>query len=151
MLDRNAWAWAEYRITQREDDKMKKIAMIAGAALVAMAGAAAADPADGMWQTEVDDGAFAYVRIAPCGAGVCGTIARTFNSDGEYQSANIGKQIIREMVPQGSGEYEGSVWRPSNNKVYYGTMTVSGNGLILRGCVAGGLICASQGWARVGN
>ena len=130
---------------------MKKIMIGIAGAVIAMAGAAAADPADGIWQTEVDDGAFAHVQIAPCGAGVCGTIVRTFNSDGEYQSANIGKQIIREMVPQGGGEYEGSVWRPSNDKVYYGTMTVSGDGLILYGCVVGGLICASQGWARVGN
>jgi uncharacterized protein (DUF2147 family) len=136
---------------KREEREMKKLAMIAGAALVAMAGAAAADPAEGIWQTEVDDGAFAHVRIAPCGSAVCGTIARTFNSEGEYQSPNIGKQIVRDMVAQGGGDYEGSVWRPSNDKIYIGKMSVTGDTLILRGCVAGGLICASQGWARVGG
>ncbi len=128
---------------------MKKFTKIAAAALIALGGAAAADPAEGTWQTEVDDGAFAYVQIAPCGNAVCGTIARTFNSDGEYQSPNIGRQIVIDMVPQGGGEYEGSVWRPSNDKTYYGTMSVNGDALILRGCVAGGLICASQGWARI--
>ncbi|MEJ6398398.1 DUF2147 domain-containing protein [Yoonia sp. 208BN28-4] len=131
---------------------MKKLAMIAGAALMAFAGAASAqDAAVGVWQTEVDDGAFAHVRIAPCGNAVCGTIARTFNDSGEYQSPNIGRQIVIDMVPVGGGDYEGSVWRPSNNKTYIGKMNVSGNNLILRGCVAGGLLCASQGWARVGN
>lgn len=130
---------------------MNKFMMAAAGALVAWAGAAAADPAEGMWQTEVDDGAFAHVRIAPCGNAVCGTIARTFNTDGEYQSPNIGKQIVIDMVAQGGGEYAGSVWRPSNNKIYVGKMSVSGDGLILKGCVAGGLICASQGWARVGG
>lgn len=129
---------------------MKKLAMIAGAALMAFAGAASAqDAAVGVWQTEVDDGAFAHVRIAPCGNAVCGTIARTFNDSGEYQSPNIGRQIVIDMVPVGGGDYEGSVWRPSNDKIYVGKMSVNGNALILRGCVAGGLICASQGWARV--
>jgi uncharacterized protein (DUF2147 family) len=28
-------------------------------------------------------------------------------------------------------------------------MDVSGNALRLRGCVAGGLICASQNWQRI--
>lgn len=130
---------------------MKKMMMTVAGAMIALAGAAAADPAEGVWQTEVDDGAFAHVRIAPCGNAVCGTIARTFNNDGEYQSENIGKQIVIDMVPVGGGDYEGSVWRPSNNKIYVGKMNVSGNALILKGCVAGGLLCASQGWARVGG
>ena len=72
-----------------------------------------------------------------------------FNTTGEYQSENIGRQIVIDMVNQGGGEYEGSVWRPSNNKIYIGKMSVSGNALRLRGCVAGGLICASQNWTRV--
>jgi uncharacterized protein (DUF2147 family) len=124
--------------------------IIAIIAAMAFGGAAyAQDAAVGTWQTEVDDGAFAYVSVAPCGAAICGTIARTFNSDGEYQSENIGRQIVIDMVPQGGGEYEGQVWRPSNNKIYIGKMDVSGDALRLRGCVAGGLICASQNWVRV--
>ena len=130
---------------------MKKMMMAVAGAAIALAGAAMADPAEGLWQTEVDDGAFAHVRIATCGNAVCGTIARTFNSEGEYQSPNIGRQIVIDMVPAGGGDYTGSVWRPSNDKIYVGKMNVSGDALILKGCVAGGLICASQGWARVGN
>jgi len=119
-------------------------------ATLGMAGTASAqDAAIGIWQTEVDDGASAYVVIDACGDAVCGTIARTFNTTGEYQSENIGRQIVIDMVNQGGGEYEGSVWRPSNNKIYIGKMSVSGNALRLRGCVAGGLICASQNWTRV--
>lgn len=127
---------------------MKKIATLA-AALSALATIAAADPAEGVWQTEVDDGSYAYVTISTCGSAVCGTISRTFNSSGEYQSPNLGRQIVIDMVPQGGGEYEGSVWRPSNDKIYIGKMNVSGDSLRLRGCVAGGLICASQNWTRV--
>ena len=128
---------------------MKKMIAAAAAALISTA-ASAQDAAVGTWQTEVDDGSFAYISMAPCGGAICGTIARTFENGGtEYQSPNIGKQIVIDMVPIGGGEYEGSVWRPSNNKIYVGKMTVSGNALRLRGCVAGGLICASQNWARI--
>jgi len=120
------------------------------AAFAVMAGAASADPAVGTWQTEVDDGSFAYISMAPCGGAICGTIARTFENGGtEYKSENLGKQIVIDMVPKGGGEYEGQVWRPSNDKIYVGKMTVNGNALRLRGCVAGGLICASQNWVRI--
>ena len=114
-----------------------------------MAGAAAADPALGTWQTQPDDGAYAHINMTSCGAAVCGTIARTFNAAGEYQSPNLGKQIVINMQPDGSGKYAGKVWRPSNNKVYIGKTTVSGNALKLSGCVAGGLICSKQTWNRI--
>ena len=128
---------------------MKKF-LIALAAMMSFAtGAAAQDAAQGIWQTEVDDGAFAYVTIAPCGAAFCGHISRTFTLEGEYQSENIGKMLVIDMVPNGDGSYDGRVWRPSNDKIYIGKMDVAGNALRLRGCVAGGLICASQNWVRV--
>jgi uncharacterized protein (DUF2147 family) len=109
----------------------------------------AADPAAGVWQTQPDDGAYAHVKMAPCGNAICGTIARTFNDKGEYKSPNIGKTLVIDMKPTGGGSYAGKVWRPSNNKVYTGKMTVSGNSLKLSGCVAGGLICSKQTWARL--
>ncbi|WP_420859451.1 DUF2147 domain-containing protein [Marivivens marinus] len=118
-------------------------------AAVGLAGAVAADPLEGIWQTEVDDGAYALVTVSPCGPAFCGVISRTFNADGEYQSENIGRQIVIDMVPEGDGHYEGSVWRPSNDKIYIGKMDIEGNTVRLRGCVAGGLICASQTWTKV--
>ncbi|MFY1706637.1 DUF2147 domain-containing protein [Tritonibacter scottomollicae] len=115
-----------------------------------LAGAAlAADPAEGTWKTQPDDGSYAHVAIAPCGSAVCGTIARTFNDSGEYKSPNLGKTLVIDMVPQGGGAYEGQVWRPSNNKIYIGKMDLNGDSLRLRGCVAGGLICSKQTWTRV--
>lgn len=128
---------------------MKKTLLAACIATLGLTGAAFADASYGIWQTEVDDGAYAYVTLAACGGAVCGTISRTFNSTGEYQSENIGRQIVIDMVPNGDGTYEGSVWRPSNNRVYIGRIGLSGNAITLRGCVAGGLICARQNWVRV--
>lgn len=129
---------------------MKKLGILL-ALLVGFGGAAfAADPAEGIWQTQVDDGAFAYVTIAPCGAKLCGVISRTFNSDGEYASENIGKPIVWDMVPGNGGKYgSGRIWQPSTDKVFKSKMTLSGNTLRVAGCVAGGLICKKQTWSRV--
>jgi uncharacterized protein (DUF2147 family) len=87
--------------------------------------------------------------MAKCGAAVCGTITRTFNSSGEYQSPNLGKVLVIDMKSQGDGSYAGKVWRPSNDKIYIGKMDLAGSSLALRGCVAGGLICSKQTWTRV--
>lgn len=120
------------------------------ASLGAMSVAAlAADPAVGLWKTQPDDGAFAHVQMNECGNAICGVIARTFDASGEYNSENLGKRIVIDMVPQGGGKYEGKVWRPSNNKIYIGKLDLSGDSLRLRGCVAGGLLCSKQTWARI--
>ncbi|MAM60806.1 DUF2147 domain-containing protein [Maritimibacter sp. UBA3975] len=127
---------------------MKKLAL---AAVLAVAGlpAFAQDPALGLWKTQIDDGAYAYVDMYQCGQKVCGRITRTFNDTGEYQSPNIGKALVINMAPQGDGTYKGNVWRPSNDKIYIGKMEVSGNRIDLKGCVAGGLLCANQTWSRI--
>ncbi len=126
---------------------MKTIMMAAAAALLA-AGAAAADPAVGTWKTEVDDGAYAHVNVATCGANLCGTIARTFNNTGEYASANLGKTLVWDMTPGGGGAYSGGqIWQPSTGKTYKSKMALSGNKLLVSGCV--GPICRKQTWTRV--
>lgn len=127
---------------------MMKFAAVAVLALMAVP-AFAADPVEGLWQTQVDDGAYAHVQLAPCGQAICGTIARTFNASGEYKSPNLGKQLVIDMMPQGGGRYQGQVWRPSNDKVYLGKIELNGNSLSLAGCIAGGLLCSKQTWQRV--
>ena len=121
----------------------------AAIAVLLMTGLAAADPLEGTWQTEPDDGAYAHVDMAPCGANLCGTIARTFKDGAEYTSANKGKTLVIDMVAQGGGAYRGRVWRPSNDKIYLGKIALNGDRMRLSGCVAGGLICSKQTWARI--
>lgn len=127
---------------------MKTLLVLAAGAVMA-AGAALADPVLGTWKTEVDDGSYAHIRMAPCSGKVCGVIERTFNAQGEYESPNIGKVLVINMVPNGAGRYEGKVWRPSNDKIYLGKMALEGDTLELKGCVAGGLFCSSQTWSRL--
>lgn len=118
-------------------------------AFATLAGAAGADPLEGVWQTQEDDGAYAHVTIAPCGPAFCGHITRSFKAGAEFASPNNGKQIVIDMVPAGAGAYEGKVWRPSNGKTYVGKIDLNGDAMKLSGCVAGGLICAKQSWKRV--
>ncbi|MCC1492510.1 DUF2147 domain-containing protein [Cognatishimia sp. F0-27] len=123
--------------------------LMIAAALIFGAGGAMADPVLGTWKTQTDDGRYAHVTMQPCQGKICGVIVRTFNASGEYASPNKGKTLVIGMTPNGGGKYTGKVWRPSNDKVYNGKMTLSGNALKMSGCVAGGLLCSSQTWSRV--
>ena len=127
---------------------MKKLFIATVLSLFASLTAAFADPALGIWKTEVDDGAYAHVTMSACNGKICGVISRTFNDSGEYKSANIGKKLVWDMSPNGGGKYSGGkVWQPSTGKVYASKMTSSGNTLNVSGCV--GPICKKQVWSRV--
>lgn len=126
---------------------MKKLALAAAIGLLGTM--ASADPIEGVWKTQPDEGSYAHITLAPCGNKICGVISRTFNDSGEYNSPTKGKRLVRDMVAQGGGAYKGRVWRPSNDKIYLGKMQLSGNSLKLKGCVAGGLLCSSQTWTRI--
>lgn len=126
---------------------MKKLMLAAGAAMM-MAGAALADPVEGVWKTQVDDGAYAHIAMSACGAKICGVISRTFNSGGEYSSPNIGKKLVWDMEPEGGGAYRnGKIWQPSKDKVYSSKMDQKGDMLYVKGCI--GPICKKQTWSRV--
>ena len=126
---------------------MKKT-MAAAVIGLSLAGAALADPVEGVWKTQVDDGAYAHVRMSKCGQAICGVIARTFNGSGEYKSANIGKKLVWDMQAQGGGAYKGGkIWQPSTDKTYKSKMALSGNSLQVSGCF--GPICKKQTWSRV--
>ena len=130
---------------------MKRIALMTALLFGFSNSAFAADPVEGLWKTQVDDGAFAYVVVAQCGTALCGVISRTFNDSGEYKSPNIGKNLVWDMHPKKNpGKYGGGkIWQPSTDKIFMSKMTLKGNVLKVAGCVAGGLICKKQTWTRV--
>lgn len=113
-----------------------------------LAAPAFADAVEGVWKTQVDDGAYAHVTIKPCGSNFCGNISRTFNDTGEYKSANMGKPLVWDMASAGGGNYKsGKIWQPSTGKIFNSKMKLSGNTLKVSGCV--GPICKKQTWTRV--
>lgn len=127
---------------------MKKI-ILGMVAAIAMAGAASADPLEGMWRTVPDDnGNSGLIQVAPCGSALCGTLIRAFDANGaEMSSPNVGRQIISETVPSGGGEYRGKVWAPDRDKTYNSRLQLNGDTLSVSGCVLG--ICRDGGtWIR---
>ncbi len=128
---------------------MKAFAFAIG--LVFAAGAAFADPVEGVWQTKKDDnGNFGYVEVKPCGPAFCGVLIKAFDSAGApADSPNIGRKIIWDMVPYADGLYDdGQIYSPDRDKTYNSDMTLKGDKLSVRGCVLG--ICRDGGtWSRV--
>lgn len=127
---------------------MKTLLLAATATLIAGV-ALAADPVEGLWKTKPDDnGNFGHVRIAPCGAKLCGVLVKAFDVSGaEKPSENVGKQIVWDMVANGDGSYgDGKVWAPDRNKTYKSKMQLAGDNLAVSGCVLGGAICRDSNW-----
>ncbi|MEM0948170.1 MAG: DUF2147 domain-containing protein [Pseudomonadota bacterium] len=120
------------------------------AALLAAGTLAAADPVEGVWQTQPGDaGNFAHVEIAACGTAICGTILRAYGADGAARTSDtVGKQMIWDMAANGDGTYAGGrIWAPDRDKTYRSKMELAGDRLKVSGCV--GPICRGQTWARV--
>ena len=130
---------------------MKNILKIA-ATLSLLSGAAVADPVLGVWKTTPDDnGNFGHIKVAECEGEICGTLIKSFDSNGaSYKSENIGKQIIWAMKNKGDGKYGGGkIWSPDRDKVYNSKMVLEGNDqLKISGCV---LILRRDGgtWTRI--
>jgi uncharacterized protein (DUF2147 family) len=128
---------------------MKKFTLSAMALLLS-AGAAMADPLEGMWRTAKDDnGHSGLIKVAPCGNQLCGTLIKAYDETGaETESDNIGRNIISETVAQGDGYYTGKVYSPDRDKTYKSKLQLTGNTLKVRGCVA--FICRDGGtWQKV--
>jgi len=129
---------------------MKKLGAIAGLALL-LAAPALADPVEGLWKTAKDDnGNYGYIKVAPCGNRICGVLVKSFNPDGSvFDSPNIGKKIVWDMVPRGDGNYGGGkIWSPDRDKTYKSKMRLKGNALSVEGCIL--FICRDGGtWTRI--
>ena len=120
-----------------------------GAALaLAHAGAAMADPVEGLWASAPnEDGAAIHVEIGPCGANYCGTISKVLGSP---DTSSEGRLMIWDMAPEGAGVYSGGqVWAPDTDKTYRGKMELRGNVLKISGCVLGGAICRGSDFSRI--
>jgi len=128
---------------------LKSLTLATG--LLFAAGAAFADPVEGVWKTKPDDnGNFGHIQVKPCGPAFCGTLIKAFDGSGaQIESPNVGKQIIWDMVAYGDGAYDdGKVWSPDRDKTYNSEMQLTGDSLAVKGCVMG--ICRDGGtWTRV--
>ena len=108
-------------------------------ALALLAGTAAADPLEGLWRTAPDvQGRIGFVRIAPCGAMLCGRLERATDEAGApVADPHLGRLVIWDTVPQGARTYHGRVYSPGRNAEYDSRLTLSPEGLLVEGCLLG--------------
>ncbi len=127
---------------------MKRILL--AAALVLFAGAASADPLEGLWKTAKDDnGNSGLIEVKPCGPALCGTLIKAYDSAGkEMKSPNVGRKLIWDTVAKGEGEYRGMVYSPDRDAEYKSKLVLTGSKLSVSGCRIG--ICREGGvWTKV--
>lgn len=111
--------------------------------------AAVAQDATGIWRTEATEEGYLEVQIAPCGqAALCGTILHARDVQGRQQPyEHTGKAMIWDMVTDGPTTWSnGRIWDPRNDRTFRSRMELSGDRLLVSGCVLG--ICQSQVWKR---
>ena len=129
---------------------MEKLVLTIAAIMFSAGMAAAADPLEGTWRTTADDnGNSGLIQVAPCGATLCGTLVKSYDSSGKVMaSKNIGRNIISETKNTGGGSYKGKVYSPDRDKTYNSKLKLSGDTLKVSGCVFG--ICRDGGiWKKV--
>lgn len=120
--------------------------------LSAAAPAAAAAPIEGRWARGK-----MQIRIAPCGATLCGTVLRASNKQKARAEAGsdtdlIGATLIRDIRPTGPRRYTAKVFVADRNMNANGTIVqVSPDQLNVKGCIAFGMLCKSQQWNRIGR
>jgi uncharacterized protein (DUF2147 family) len=118
--------------------------------------AAKATEATGEWL--IEDGE-ARVRIAHCGADLCGNVAwikegaptvDVNNPDPSKRSRSlIGSAVLLGLKPSGEAQWTGSLYNAEDGRTYTGKLTiVDEHHIKVSGCVLGGLICQTQTWTR---
>lgn len=125
------------------------------AAATALLCAAAAPPAPvtGRWVTVEGK---ALVEIGPCGAALCGRIARVLkprpggpavdanNPDPTLRSRPIaGLTILSQFRPDGD-RWRGRIYDPESGRSYRSELTRAGSALKVKGCI--GPFCRTQEW-----
>jgi uncharacterized protein (DUF2147 family) len=126
------------------------------------AGAAWATAPEGLWTTA--DG-LAQVRIAPCGANLCGVIAwlkrpldkvsglprkDDLNPDPALRARPmLGLPLIQNFTPDAPGHWAGgTIYDPDSGRTYQSKMTLRADGdLKVEGCFL--IFCKAQIWTPV--
>ncbi len=137
------------------EDGMKKsvrgVSLTILVAVGAISAAKAGDPA-GVWLRENGKGA---VRIAACGAALCGHVAKARIDPATGRPAHdrrgrplIGLQILRGMRADGPGKWSGQLYNEDDGNVYPGHLLELGSSKIrIEGCALG--ICGGGELSRM--
>ena len=106
--------------------------------------------AEGNYQTETnEEGNYLIVSMGSCEKNnnlTCGTIIAAYEKEAENKDyEHLNKLIVWDMKNFKPGKYKkGKIWDPSKDKIYKSKMEVSGNNLLVSGCIL--VICREQTW-----
>jgi uncharacterized protein (DUF2147 family) len=84
------------------------------------------------------------VDFYDCGGNLCGKIVSV---DDKSDTTTLGKLIVDGAKPVGNGSWKGELIDVQSGQKYAGTITLSGSGLTLEGCVMV-ILCSSEVWQR---
>jgi uncharacterized protein (DUF2147 family) len=135
--------------------KIMRIAIALAAAVIALAGQAAAahgPGVEGIWSNPKDS---VQVKAGACGDKLCGWVVYASpkaQADAKKAGAPplIGTTLLRGYRANGTAQWAGEVYVPDRQASYYSTITlIDAQTLKVTGCILGGLICKSQLWHRM--
>jgi uncharacterized protein (DUF2147 family) len=89
-----------------------------------------------------------HIRVEPCGAAFCGV--NTWVRPG-VSGEKVGDTLVANLRPAGVGRWSGTAFDQRRNQHYTMKVHVANNRMTTRGCVAGGLVCASMNWTRLNS
>ncbi|HRD76079.1 MAG TPA: DUF2147 domain-containing protein [Hyphomicrobiaceae bacterium] len=113
------------------------------AALTGFATAAMAVEPTGNW---VRPSSGTVINFYACGANLCAKIVSVKDAS---KKGTVGTVIMNGAVKSGANVWKGSLLNTEDGQTYTGSVTLSGSGLVLSGCVLGGLICKNETLQRV--
>lgn len=138
---------------------MKTISLAVIGLLATTGFAFAADPS-GTWR--LDNGKVT-VKVRQCGGEVCANIVGLKEPTYKDGSAKIDKynknpalrnrplmglSVLSNMKSTGDGAWSGSIYNADDGRTYNATMTLSGNTMKLKGCVAG-IFCKTNTFKKL--
>jgi uncharacterized protein (DUF2147 family) len=119
------------------------------ALIAALAAQGAADNSlEGVWRSP---GGNTIMKIAPCGASPCGTVAwasdRAKKDSSKVTSQLVGTALLTSLKQEKKGRWQGKLFIPDQNmRATAKIERVSADQLKVSGCAAGKLLCKTQIW-----
>lgn len=129
-----------------------RIVVTAALLLATPATAQRAQGWEGIWRNARDS---VRIKVARCGAGLCGTVVQASEkakADAEAGGTDrlIGTQLFHDFRRGDDGLWYGQVYVPDIDQTFDGTIEqVDRNTIVGTGCLFANIGCKSQTWRRV--
>lgn len=136
------------------------LGLLATSSLFATSSLAMADDPSGTWRLTSGK---VTVKVRPCGAELCANIVGLKEPTYKDGKAKIdrhnknpalrnrplmGLSVLSGMKPAGENSWQGAIYNADDGKTYSATMSLNGNTMKLKGCVAG-IFCKTQNFVKV--